>query len=638
MVKEKRLLTSESVTEGHPDKICDQISDAILDAVMEQDPNARVAIETSVKTGLVWVFGELTTTAYIDVQTIVRNKIREIGYTRGKFGFDADNVGIIVTIEEQSPDIAQGVDSAEDKSEELGAGDQGIMFGGAVNETEELMPLPISLSHKLSFELSRLRKSGELSYLRPDGKTQVTVEYDEDDNPVRVDAVVVSTQHSEDVTLEQLRSDIKEHLIKKVIPSNMLDEDTKYFINPTGRFVIGGPKGDSGLCLAEGTLVNVKGRGLVPIEELKVGDTVTTETGEANIIEFYDNGVKPTKAIKDTNGKDIEGTYNHPFRVVNSQEELVWVEAQDLKVGDYVVYKKDEFLQEVSLDALMVDFEGDVDLFRGVPRYVLAGTDDVKRDYLRALAYRTFNLGSMSELGDDFRIVHEDEEVLQVAHTLLLSLGYVGAIREYEDGLYALEVLSDDDLFNIGDAEYFKNKGLVVSQIGEINDSTAHTYDITLDDETHSFVANGFIVHNTGRKIIVDTYGGYFRHGGGAFSGKDCTKVDRSASYMARYIAKNIVGAGLASKCEIQLSYAIGVADPTSIRVDTFGTGVISESDLVSAIRKVFKLTPAGIIEQLGLRKPIYSNTAAYGHFGRELDEFTWERLDKVDELKALLG
>lgn len=389
MVKEKRLFTSESVTEGHPDKICDQISDAILDEFMRQDPNARVAVECAVKTGMVWVFGEVRSTAYVDIQSIVRETVREIGYTRGKYGFDADNLGIIVSIEEQSPDIAMGVDSSMDKEEELGAGDQGIMFGYATNETPELMPLPISLAHKLAYELSRLRKDGVLPYLRPDGKTQVTVEYDENDKPLRVDAVVVSTQHSHEISLEDLRKDIKEKLIESTIPQHLIDEDTKTFINPTGNFVIGGPKGDSGL---------------------------------------------------------------------------------------------------------------------------------------------------------------------------------------------------------------------------------------------------------TGRKVIVDTYGGMGRHGGGAFSSKDVTKVDRTAAYMARYIAKNVVAAGLADKCEIQLSYAIGVAEPTSLRVETFGTGKVNEDDLIKAIRKVFKLTPSGMIKQLDLRRPIFKLTAAYGHFGRELPEFTWEKTDKVEELLNELG
>ena len=391
---DKVLFTSESVTEGHPDKICDQISDAILDALLEQDPMSRVACETCTTTGIVMVMGEISTKAYVDIQKIVRDTVREIGYTRGKYGFDADTCGVITTIDEQSSDIAMGVDKAleakennmtDEEIDAIGAGDQGLMFGFATNETEEYMPYPISLAHKLSRQLTKVRKDGTLSYLRPDGKTQVTVEYD-NGKPSRLDAVVLSTQHDPDITQEQIHEDIKREVFDKILPADMVDDETKFFINPTGRFVIGGPHGDAGL---------------------------------------------------------------------------------------------------------------------------------------------------------------------------------------------------------------------------------------------------------TGRKIIVDTYGGYARHGGGAFSGKDCTKVDRSAAYAARYVAKNIVAAGLADKCEIQLSYAIGVAEPTSIMVDTFGTGKKSNQELVDLIRKHFDLRPAGIIKMLDLRRPIYKQTAAYGHFGRNDLDLPWERLDKVDLLKG---
>ncbi|MGF3066659.1 methionine adenosyltransferase [Facklamia sp. P12945] len=391
---EKRLFTSESVTEGHPDKIADQISDSILDAILKQDPMARVACETAVNTGLVMVLGEVTTSAYVDIQKIVRQKVDEIGYNRGKFGFDAENLAIIVSLDEQSADIAMGVDSAietrenQENVQEIGAGDQGLMFGYACDETPELMPLPISLAHKLTRRLTEVRKSGQLDYLRPDGKAQVTVEYDEQDQPVRLEAIVVSTQHSEEVSLEELRGAILDLVIKPTIPNELLDEETKIYINPTGRFIIGGPKGDAGL---------------------------------------------------------------------------------------------------------------------------------------------------------------------------------------------------------------------------------------------------------TGRKIIVDTYGGYARHGGGAFSGKDATKVDRSASYAARYIAKNIVAAGIAKKIEIQIAYAIGVAQPVSVSVNTFESSDHSDAEIVRAIRQVFKLTPKGIIDMLDLRKPVFAKTAAYGHFGREEVGFTWERTDKVEELKSLL-
>ena len=394
---ERHLFTSESVTEGHQDKMCDQISDAILDALMEQDPMSRVACETCTTTGLVMVMGEITTNAYVDIQKIVRDTVREIGYTRGKYGFDADTCGVITAIDEQSADIALGVDKAleakENKMSEeeiaaIGAGDQGMMFGYASDETPELMPYPISLAHKLARKLTEVRKDGTLKYLRPDGKTQVTVEYDENGTPKRLDAVVLSTQHDPDVTQEQIHEDIKKYVFDPIIPEGMVDENTKFFINPTGRFVIGGPHGDSGL---------------------------------------------------------------------------------------------------------------------------------------------------------------------------------------------------------------------------------------------------------TGRKIIVDTYGGMARHGGGAFSGKDCTKVDRSAAYAARYVAKNIVAAGIAKKCEIQLSYAIGVAHPTSIMVDTFGTGKLSDEKLVEIIRENFDLRPAGIIQMLNLRRPIYKQTAAYGHFGRTDVDLPWEKTDKAELLKSYL-
>ena len=397
-IMEKLLFTSESVTEGHPDKMCDQISDAILDALLAQDPMSRVACETCVTTGLVMVMGEITTNAYVDIQKIVRDTVAEIGYTRAKYGFDAETCGVITAIDEQSADIAMGVDKAleakenkmsDEEIDAIGAGDQGMMFGYATNETEEYMPYPIALAHKLARQLTKVRKDGTLPYLRPDGKTQVTVEYDENGRPMRLDAVVLSTQHDENVSQEQIHKDIKAYVFDEILPKHMVDGQTKFFINPTGRFVIGGPHGDSGL---------------------------------------------------------------------------------------------------------------------------------------------------------------------------------------------------------------------------------------------------------TGRKIIVDTYGGYARHGGGAFSGKDCTKVDRSAAYAARYVAKNLVAAGIADKCEIQLSYAIGVAHPTSIMVDTFGTGKLSNEKIVEIIRENFDLRPAGIIKMLDLRRPIYKQTAAYGHFGRNDLDLPWEKLDKVELLKSYMN
>ncbi len=397
MRKERKLFTSESVTEGHPDKICDQISDAILDAILKDDPNARVACEVAVTTGLVLVMGEVSTYTYVDIQKVVRDTIREIGYDRAKYGFDADTCAVLVALDEQSPDIAQGVNYAleyRDKNENqaldtIGAGDQGLMFGYATNETKEYMPLPIVLAHKLTKQLAHIRKTNILPYLRPDGKSQVTVEYDETGKVIRIDTIVISTQHSPDVTQKEIYKDLKKHLIEKVLPQDLIDDKTKYFINPTGKFIVGGPQGDSGV---------------------------------------------------------------------------------------------------------------------------------------------------------------------------------------------------------------------------------------------------------TGRKIIVDTYGGFARHGGGAFSGKDATKVDRSASYAARYVAKNIVASGLADKCEVQLSYAIGIAEPTSIRVDTFDTGKLPDHEIVSIIRNLFDLRPAGIIKMLDLRKPIYKQTATYGHFGRDDLDLPWEKLDKVKDLKKYLS
>ncbi|MBR6697090.1 MAG: methionine adenosyltransferase [Lachnospiraceae bacterium] len=399
---EKRLFTSESVTEGHPDKMCDQISDAVLDALLEQDPMSRVACETCTNTGFVMVMGEITTQAYVDIQKIVRDVVTSIGYNKSEYGFDGNTCAVITAIDEQSADIAMGVDKAlelktevpkemsmtDEELDAIGAGDQGMMFGYATNETEEYMPYPISLAHKLALKLTEVRKNGTLSYLRPDGKTQVTVEYDENDKPVRIDTVVLSTQHDPDVTQEKIHEDIKKYVFEAILPKDLIDDNTKYFINPTGRFVIGGPNGDSGL---------------------------------------------------------------------------------------------------------------------------------------------------------------------------------------------------------------------------------------------------------TGRKIIVDTYGGYARHGGGAFSGKDCTKVDRSAAYAARYVAKNIVAAGLADKCEIQLAYAIGVAHPMSVRIETFGTGKLADEALVDIVRREFDLRPAGIIKMLDLRRPIYRQTAAYGHFGRTDVKLPWEELNKVEALKQYL-
>jgi len=384
----RRFFTSESVTEGHPDKISDQISDAILDAILKEDPEARVACETMVTTGLVLVAGEITTSTYVDIQKIVRNTVKEIGYDRGKYGFDADNLAVLVAIDPQSPDIAQGVNEGEGEEKDQGAGDQGLMFGYATDETPEYMPIAIVYAHKLAMQLSKVRKNGKLPYLRPDGKTQVTFEFDEDGKPLRIEAIVISSQHSDQVTQKTIRHDIRNQVIAKIIPTNLMDENTKIYINPTGKFIVGGPHGDAGL---------------------------------------------------------------------------------------------------------------------------------------------------------------------------------------------------------------------------------------------------------TGRKIIVDTYGGFSRHGGGAFSGKDPSKVDRSGAYAARYVAKNIVAAGLAKRCELQLSYAIGVSHPTSIMIETFNTGIVSDDVIIKAIETIFDLTPKGIINSLNLKQPIYRQIAAYGHFGRLDIDLPWEKLDKVEELKKYL-
>ena len=514
---DKVLFTSESVTEGHPDKICDQISDAILDALLEQDPMSRVACETCTTTGIVMVMGEISTKAYVDIQKIVRDTVREIGYTRGKYGFDADTCGVITTIDEQSSDIAMGVDKAleakennmtDEEIDAIGAGDQGMMFGFATNETEEYMPYPISLAHKLSRQLTKVRKDGTLSYLRPDGKTQVTVEYD-DGKPSRLDAVVLSTQHDPDITQEQIHEDIKREVFDKILPADMVDDETKFFINPTGRFVIGGPHGDAGL------------------------------TGRKIIVDTY-------------------GGYARHGGGAFSGKDCTKVDRSAAYAARYVA--------------------------KNIVAAGLADKCEIQLSYAIGVAEPT------SIMVDTFGTGKKSNQDIK---------------REVFDKILPADMVDDETKFFI--------------------------------NPTGRFVIGG--PHGdaglTGRKIIVDTYGGYARHGGGAFSGKDCTKVDRSAAYAARYVAKNIVAAGLADKCEIQLSYAIGVAEPTSIMVDTFGTGKKSNQELVDLIRKYFDLRPAGIIKMLDLRRPIYKQTAAYGHFGRNDLDLPWERLDKVDLLKG---
>ena len=575
----KRLITSESVTLGHPDKVCDRISDAILDECLKQDKDSRVACETIANTGLIVVFGEISTKAYVPVEEIVRETIKEIGYTDPTLGFDYSNVAILSNITEQSPDIAQGVDKVtEDKYESIGAGDQGIIFGYANDETEGYLPFSIYYAHRLAERLQYVREEGILPYLRPDGKTQVTVEYD-DDKLIRVDNVVVSAQHSEDVSLDNIREDIIEKVIKPVIDEKLIDENTKYYINPTGKFVIGGPQSDSGLCLAEDSLVSLLDKGLTPIKDIKVGDKAITESGIANIIEFYDNGEKDTLVLTDNFGNKIEATPNHPFRVLDKNEKIVWKRADELKQGDFLIRKNTGLIDE------------DFDLINWVDK-----------------PYKN----TVKEL---FGNIEYDKEDI------------VKELTKYES--------KDEESYM--KLKYAIENDLVFSKLEKIEKSQAHTYDITLDDDTHAFVANGFIVHNTGRKIVVDSYGGYSKTGGGAFSGKDPTKVDRSAAYMARYVAKNIVASGLAKECEIGLSYAIGVSHPLSIFVDTFGTGVLSDDKLLEIIEKEFDFRPAAIIDHLDLQRPIYKETSSYGHFGRDLENFTWEKLNKVEDLKKYL-
>ena len=491
---EKRLFTSESVTEGHPDKICDQISDAVLDALYEQDPYSRVACETLTNTGFVMVMGEITTKASIDIPQIVRDTVVEIGYDSSEKGFDGNTCAVMVALDKQSADIAMGVDKAleakegvDKDDEDLGAGDQGMMFGYATNETEEYMPYSAALAQKLSKQLTKVRKDGTLSYLRPDGKTQVTVEYDENNKPIRLDAIVVSSQHAPEVSQEQIHEDIKKYVIDAIVDPAMVDADTKIFINPTGRFVIGGPNGDSGLT----------GRKII----------VDNDCGAAR----HGGGA--------FSGKDCT--------------------------------KVDENNKPIRLDAIVVSSQH---------------APEVSQEQ-----------------------IHED-------------------IKKY-----VIDAIVDPAMVDADTKIFINPTGRFV--IGGPNGDSGLT----------------------GRKIIVDTYGGAARHGGGAFSGKDCTKVDRSAAYAARYVAKNIVAAGIADRCEIQLSYAIGVAHPTSICVDTFGTGKLNDEKIVEIIRENFDLRPNGIINMLNLRRPIYKQTASYGHFGRTDLNLPWEQTDKADILKKYL-
>ena len=600
---ERRLFTSESVTEGHPDKMCDQVSDAILDALMEKDPMSRVACETAMTTGLVLVMGEVTTSAYVDIQKLVRDTIKEIGYTRGKYGFDADTCGVMVALDEQSSDIAMGVDKAlearenkmsDEELEAIGAGDQGMMFGYASNETEEYMPYPIALAHKLSRQLTKVRKDGTLSYLRPDGKTQVTVEYDENGKPDRLDAVVLSTQHDPEVTQEQIHEDIKKYVFDAILPQDMVDENTKFFINPTGRFVIGGPHGDSGL------------------------------TGRKIIVDTYGGYARHGGGAfsgKDCTKVDRSAAYAARYVAKN-------IVAAGL--ADKCEIQLSYAIGVAQPTSIMVD---------------TFGTGKIAEDKLVDMVRENFDLrpAGIIKMLDLRRPIYKLTKVRKDGTlSYLRPDGKTQVTVEYDengkpDRLDAVVLSTQHD------------PEVTQEQIHE--DIKKYVFDAILpqdmvDENTKFFInpTGRFVIGGphgdsglTGRKIIVDTYGGYARHGGGAFSGKDCTKVDRSAAYAARYVAKNIVAAGLADKCEIQLSYAIGVAQPTSIMVDTFGTGKIAEDKLVDMVRENFDLRPAGIIKMLDLRRPIYKQTAAYGHFGRNDLDLPWEKLDKAETLKKYL-
>lgn len=837
---EKILLTSESVTEGHPDKMSDKISDAILDAILEQDPDARVACETSAKNGGVNVFGEITTKAYVDIPSVVRETIKEIGYTKSEYGIEYETCSVWTQITEQSPDIALGVNETTSQTKEQGAGDQGMMFGFACNETPELMPLTISLAHKLCMKLAEVRKSNELTFLRPDGKSQVTVEYDKNGKPLRVDAVVVSTQHDENIPYKELQQKIIEKIIKPVC-KEWIDSETKFFVNPTGAFVRGGPYADAGLtgrkiivdtyggigrhgggafCVEGNSLVNTA-KGLELIKEMK--ETVDnhllvkTDVHPEPAKEWYDNGVMETLVVRSEDGYSLEGSNNQAVRVIDNNGNYIWKRMDQLKKGDSVAIHKSNrlfgervdlsdftytykestaearknkfsFPKELTEDyayllgSLIGDgncmMEGAIaicvcekeqkenlgNLYKklfgnkwkifGHWAYV-AGVElraylkhiglDYRRSWEKSVPEKIFKapkkvvaafirglfdtdggirIHGRNKNFPDIKLVSSSYTLIQQIQQLLLSFGIISRIQKTDKIgtvfrikdreattrriIYALRIkgaesvrifkeeigfglprkqkildnlklkekrnlfvvprqqkrikslwqklsLEDHQLDKakigrftrskkgkttkeltcqklrefleiyrnkLGEEKEFKELELLCkmnhyySGVEEIENSLTHVYDL-LVPKSHTFTANGFVCHN---------------------SGKDPSKVDRSAAYMARYIAKNIVASGLADKCEIQLAYAIGHPDPVSLHVDTFGSGKISEEKICELVRKIFPLKPAGILKHLNLKRPIYKKTAAYGHFGRDDPDFTWEKTDKAEVLKKEAG